>query len=524
MTKALLGVIGGSGVYDLPGLEDVREEIVATPWGEPSDALRFGRIGTTEAVFLPRHGRGHRLSPSGVNYRANIDALKRVGVTDVISVSACGSFREELPPGLFVAVDQFVDRTFGRQSSFFGNGCVAHVSMAHPVAPLLQQRIVAAAHAEKIEIFKGGTYVCMEGPQFSSRAESLGYKAAGHHVIGMTALPEAKLAREAEMSYATLAMVTDFDCWREDDAAVEVHNIRRRHALQRRKGRAPARPADAGFPRRTSALPDRLRPRAGPRPHHRARRLGSGTAEKTRRHSRARSGQEVSGRAFSRRAFLAGSAALATIARDRAEARAQAPDPHIEDLLRQMTLEEKAAQLSIFRSPTSSAAINPQGPHEPTREQALADARRGLAAGFFNGFDPAFNREAQRLAVEESRLRIPLIFAADVIHGLRTTFPIPLAEAASFDPELCRRTARASAEEATALGLHWTFAPMVDVARDERWGRVMEGAGEDPWLGARIAAARVRGFQGDDLRVGKFAARLSQTFRRLWRRRGRHGI
>lgn len=208
----------------------------------------------------------------------------------------------------------------------------------------------------------------------------------------------------------------------------------------------------------------------------------------------------MSGRAFSRRAFLAGSAALATIARDRAEARAQAPDPHIEDLLRQMTLEEKAAQLSIFRSPTSSAAINPQGPHEPTREQALADARRGLAAGFFNGFDPAFNREAQRLAVEESRLRIPLIFAADVIYGLRTTFPIPLAEAASFDPELCRRTARASAEEATALGLHWTFAPMVDVARDERWGRVMEGAGEDPWLGARIAAARVRGFQGDDLR------------------------
>ena len=147
-----------------------------------------------------------------------------------------------------------------------------------------------------------------------------------------------------------------------------------------------------------------------------------------------------------------------------------------------------------------------------------------MAAGYFNGFDPAFNREAQRLAVEESRLRIPLIFAADVIHGLRTTFPIPLAEAASFDPELCRRTARASAEEATALGLHWTFAPMVDIARDERWGRVMEGAGEDPWLGARIAAARVRGFQGDDLRVGKFAARLSQTFRRLWRRRGRHGI
>ncbi len=225
MTKALIGIIGGSGVYDLPGLEDIREEIVATPWGEPSDALRFGRIGATQAVFLPRHGRGHRLSPCGINYRANIDALKRVGVTDVISVSACGSFREELPPGLFVAVDQFVDRTFSRQSSFFGNGCVAHVSMAHPVAPLLQSRIVAAAHAENIGIVKGGTYVCMEGPQFSSRAELLGYRAAGYHVIGMTALPEAKLAREAEMSYATLAMVTDYDCWREDEAAVEVHNI-----------------------------------------------------------------------------------------------------------------------------------------------------------------------------------------------------------------------------------------------------------------------------------------------------------
>ncbi|MGP0106190.1 glycoside hydrolase family 3 N-terminal domain-containing protein [Rhodoblastus sp.] len=209
----------------------------------------------------------------------------------------------------------------------------------------------------------------------------------------------------------------------------------------------------------------------------------------------------MNGRAFSRRAFLAGSVALAPVARALAQARAQAPDPHIEDLLRQMTLEEKAAQLTIFRSPTASAAINPQGPHEPTREEALADAGRGMAAGYFNGFDPAFNRALQQRAVEDSRLRIPLIFAGDVIHGLKTTFPIPLAEAASFDPELCRRTARASAEEASALGLHWTFAPMVDIARDERWGRVMEGAGEDPWLGARIAAARVRGFQGDDLRA-----------------------
>src|SRR5918911_2446185 len=194
MTKAVLGVIGGSGVYDLPGLDDVREERVASPWGEPSDALRFGRIGKTEMVFLPRHGRGHRLSPAGIDYRANIDALKRAGVTDLVSVSACGSFRQELYPGLFVLVDQFVDRTHARESSFFGNGCVAHVSMAHPVGPLLQDRIAAAAEAEGITTQHGGTYVCMEGPQFSSYAESLTYRALGYDVIGMTAMPEAKLA------------------------------------------------------------------------------------------------------------------------------------------------------------------------------------------------------------------------------------------------------------------------------------------------------------------------------------------
>jgi 5'-methylthioadenosine phosphorylase len=195
MTKARVGIIGGSGVYRLPGLVDIREEWVKTPWGEASDALHFGWIGPTEAVFLPRHGRGHRLSPSGINYRANIDALKRAGVTDIVSVSACGSFKPELYPGLFVLVDQFIDRTFARQSSFFGNGCVAHVSMAHPVAPLLQQRIADAAAAEKIALVKGGTYVCMEGPQFSSLAESLAYKANGCDLIGMTAMPEAKLAR-----------------------------------------------------------------------------------------------------------------------------------------------------------------------------------------------------------------------------------------------------------------------------------------------------------------------------------------
>lgn len=225
MTKAVLGVVGGSGVYDLPGLEDVREERTESPWGEPSDALRIGRVGGTKVVFLARHGRGHRLSPSGINYRANIDVLKRAGVTDLISVSACGSFRSEFHPGLFVLADQFVDRTFARESSFFGNGCVAHVSMAHPVGPKLQDRIAVAAAAEGIELHRGGTYVCMEGPQFSSYAESMTYKGLGYDVIGMTAMPEAKLAREAEITYAIVAMVTDYDCWHPEHAAVEVADI-----------------------------------------------------------------------------------------------------------------------------------------------------------------------------------------------------------------------------------------------------------------------------------------------------------
>ena len=225
MTKAVLGVIGGSGVYDLPDLDDAREERVASPWGEPSDALRRGRIGATEVVFLPRHGRGHRLSPSDINYRANIDVLKRAGVTDIVSVSACGSFKPELPPGVFVLVDQFVDRTYRRESSFFGRGCVAHVSMAHPVGPRLQQRIADAAAAESIPVHRGGTYICMEGPQFSSLAESLTYKGLGYDVIGMTNMPEAKLAREAEITYATIAMVTDFDCWHPEHDAVEVSAV-----------------------------------------------------------------------------------------------------------------------------------------------------------------------------------------------------------------------------------------------------------------------------------------------------------
>jgi 5'-methylthioadenosine phosphorylase len=225
MTKAVLGIIGGSGIYDLPGLESVREERVRSPWGEPSNPLRLGEIEGLPVVFLSRHEPGHRLSPSDINYRANIDALKRVGVTDLVSLSACGSFKEELPPGKFVLVDQFVDRTHKRESSFFGKGLVAHVSMAHPVSPRLRARIGEAALKEGIEPHFGGTYVCMEGPQFSTFAESMTYKTLGYSVIGMTNMPEAKLAREAEICYATVAMVTDFDCWHPDHDAVTVSDI-----------------------------------------------------------------------------------------------------------------------------------------------------------------------------------------------------------------------------------------------------------------------------------------------------------
>jgi 5'-methylthioadenosine phosphorylase len=225
MTKAVLGIIGGSGVYDLPGLENVREEIIASPWGEPSAPLRRGNIAGLPVVFLPRHDKGHRLSPSDINYRANIDVLKRAGVTDLVSLSACGSFREDLPPGAFVLVDQFVDRTHKRESSFFGKGCVAHVSMAHPVSPRLSLHLAAAAEAEAIPVARGGTYVCIEGPQFSSLAESLTYKNLSYSVIGMTNMPEAKLAREAEICYASVAMVTDFDCWHPDHDAVTVQDI-----------------------------------------------------------------------------------------------------------------------------------------------------------------------------------------------------------------------------------------------------------------------------------------------------------
>jgi 5'-methylthioadenosine phosphorylase len=254
MTNAVLGIIGGSGIYDLPGLENLRDEAIESPWGEPSTPVRRGTIAGLPIVFLPRHGKGHRLSPSDINYRANIDVLKRAGVTDLISLSACGSFKEELPPGTFVLADQFVDRTHKRESSFFGKGCVAHVSMAHPVSPLLQDRI-AAAGREGIKLVRGGTYVCMEGPQFSTYAESMTYKGLGYSVIGMTNLPEAKLAREAELSYATVAMVTDFDCWHPDHDAVTVQDIISVLTANADKAKALVARLAADFPREHEPCP-----------------------------------------------------------------------------------------------------------------------------------------------------------------------------------------------------------------------------------------------------------------------------
>jgi len=225
MTQAVLGIIGGSGIYDLPGLEDVEERHVHTPWGEPSDLLRVGRVGATRVVFLPRHDRGHRIPPGEINYRANIDAMKRLGVTDLVSFSACGSYKEELSPGTFVLVDNFVDRTFRRESSFFGRGCVAHVSFAHPVGPALQDLVARAATAEDIQFKRGGTAVCMEGPQFSTLGESLTYKQLGYDIVHMTSMPEAKLAREAEITYAVVAMVTDYDCWHATHGPVDVASL-----------------------------------------------------------------------------------------------------------------------------------------------------------------------------------------------------------------------------------------------------------------------------------------------------------
>jgi 5'-methylthioadenosine phosphorylase len=225
MTEPVIGIIGGSGLYDIDGLEEKTWKRVETPWGDPSDELLFGRLAGVRCVFLPRHGRGHAKSPTHLNYRANIDALKRSGVTDVLSLSAVGSFRHDLPPGHFVIVDQFIDRSFAREKSFFGEGIVAHVSMAHPVCRRLGDHIETAARSLSLPVTRGGTYLVMEGPQFSTKAESELYRAWGCHVIGMTNMPEAKLAREAELCYATVAMVTDFDCWHPDHDHVTVEAV-----------------------------------------------------------------------------------------------------------------------------------------------------------------------------------------------------------------------------------------------------------------------------------------------------------
>ena len=223
--QPVIGIIGGSGLYDIEGLERTAWRRVHTPWGDPSDELLEGWLDGIRCVFLPRHGRGHRLSPTHLNYRANIDALKRAGCTDVISLSAVGSLRADLPPGHFVVIDQFIDRSFAREKSFFGEGCVAHVSMAHPVCGRLGAAAAAAAQRIGLPVTRGGTYLVMEGPQFSTMAESELYRSWGCSVIGMTNMPEAKLAREAELCYATVAMVTDYDCWHPEHDAVTVDQV-----------------------------------------------------------------------------------------------------------------------------------------------------------------------------------------------------------------------------------------------------------------------------------------------------------
>jgi len=220
-----IGIIGGSGIYDMDGLENAAWVTGQSPWGTPSDAFLTGRLGGVEMAFLPRHGRGHVHAPTTVPYRANIDALKRLGVTDIISLSACGSFRAEMAPGDFVIVDQFVDRTFAREKSFFGTGCVGHVSIAHPTCERLSEACEQAGRNAGINIHRGGTYLAMEGPQFSSMAESMLYRNWGCDVIGMTNMPEAKLAREAEICYTSVAMVTDYDSWHPDHGAVDVSDV-----------------------------------------------------------------------------------------------------------------------------------------------------------------------------------------------------------------------------------------------------------------------------------------------------------
>ncbi len=252
----VIGVIGGSGVYEIDGLEDRRWETVESPFGTPSDQLLFGRLGDIRMAFLPRHGRGHVHSPTSINYRANIDALKRAGVTEILSVSACGSFRDELAPGTFVLPDQFIDRTFDREKSFFGKGLVAHVEFARPVCGRLGDMLVRSCAALDIPVSIGGTYLAMEGPQFSTLAESNLYRSWGCSVIGMTNMPEAKLAREAELCYATVAMVTDYDCWHPDHDAVSVENVIGVLLANADKGRSLVRDAAERLSSRTGACPE----------------------------------------------------------------------------------------------------------------------------------------------------------------------------------------------------------------------------------------------------------------------------
>lgn len=252
----MVGVIGGSGVYQIDGLEGASWVKVKTPWGKPSDQILVGRLGGLPMAFLPRHGRGHVETPSSINYRANIDALKRLGCTDVVAVSAVGSLREDFAPGDFVLVDQYIDRTFAREKSFFGPGCVGHVSLAQPTCPRLSAACAAAARAAGAKVHERATYLAMEGPQFSTRAESLMYRAWGADVIGMTGMPEAKLAREAELCYASVAMVTDYDCWHEDHAAVDVAQVIA--TLVANSGRAKEL---------VTALPDHLKPERPTCPH-----------------------------------------------------------------------------------------------------------------------------------------------------------------------------------------------------------------------------------------------------------------
>ena len=250
-----LGVIGGSGLYAIDALEDQQWIEVETPWGKPSDSLLKGRIGDVTLIFLPRHGRGHRLSPSEINYRANIDALKRAGCTDILSVSAVGSLREHLAPGMFAVPDQLIDRTWLRQPSFFGSGMVAHVSMADPVCPRLAGLAVEAARSAGAVVAEGGTHITIEGPQFSTRAESHLYRSWNCDLIGMTAMPEAKLAREAELPYALVGMVTDYDCWREGEDHVDVASVMKVMAGNAKAARAMVREIALALPAERAASP-----------------------------------------------------------------------------------------------------------------------------------------------------------------------------------------------------------------------------------------------------------------------------